>query len=157
MALSINVRQLEQKSELELEGSLAPLELELENVDELIRVSGPVTYDLEAQIMEKAILVEGPVHLTLACECARCLKAFEICLNLDWVCHIPLEGEDKAEVINDVVDLTPYLREDILLAFPQRPLCEKECAGLPDQAAKTSGRGEGAGPSPWAELNKLKF
>jgi|ERR1043166_1154338 uncharacterized protein len=157
MALSINIWQLEQKSEMELRGSLAAQDLGLENVDELIQVAEPIRYDLEAQKMDKAILVEGDVHLTLACECARCLKPFQNHLDLDWVCHLPLEGEDKVEVINDVVDLTPHLCEDILLAFPQRPLCEKECAGLPNQAAKTSGTGDETGSSPWAELNKLKF
>jgi uncharacterized metal-binding protein YceD (DUF177 family) len=63
---------------------------------------------------------------------------------------------------NDCVDLTPYVREDILLAFPQHPLCDPECGGLPDASAgKTSdvgGKGKTeAVSSAWAELNKLKF
>ena len=53
-------------------------------------------------------------------------------LNLDGldaaICRC--EGEDRVAVDNDCVDLTPYLREDILLEFPQHPLCKPECRGL---------------------------
>jgi uncharacterized protein len=73
-----------------------------------------------------------------------------------------LEGEDKVLVSNDCVDLTPYVREDIVLAFPQHPLCEPECRGL--QAASPNGGRASSGEnitgdlSPaWAELNKLKL
>jgi len=60
------------------------------------------------------------------------------------------------------VDLTPFAREDILLEFPQHPLCDPECSGLPNssvgKAKKNSGAGKTeAGSSAWAELNKLKF
>ena len=78
----------------------------------------------------------------------------------EWACHLALEGEEKVAVINDCVDLTPYIREDILLAFPQQPLCETECKGLPilqrNQNKSDVGQESGAA-STWAELNKLKF
>jgi len=62
-------------------------------------------------------------------------------------------------VINDSVDLTPYLREDIFLAFPQHPLCKSDCRGLaasqPDKGRKTTRPEPDA--SPWAALDKLKL
>ena len=51
---------------------------------------------------------------------------------------MPLEGEEKANVINDLVDLTPYLREDIVLAFPQHPLCRPNAAGCKHPKQKGS-------------------
>jgi len=58
------------------------------------------------------------------------------------------------------VDLTPWVREDILLGFPQHPLCRPECDGLKKasvgKARKTAGKDESK-PSAWAELNKLKL
>jgi len=39
---------------------------------------------------------------------------------------LPLEGEEKTPVDNDCVDLTPFAREDMLLEFPQHPVCEPE-------------------------------
>jgi uncharacterized metal-binding protein YceD (DUF177 family) len=70
-----------------------------------------------------------------------------------------LDGDDKALVVNDCVDLTPYLRDDIFLAFPQHPLCSPQCDGLANlQKARLSGGGEPKAGSPvWEQLNKLKL
>jgi uncharacterized protein len=162
MSLLINLRQLE-RGTLRLKGEITPMELELEGLDEIVRVEGPVSYDVTAEIIEKAVLVQGRIGLKLKCECVRCLKEFEYPLGLkDWTCLLALEGEEQVPVANDCVDLTPFLREDILLEFPQHPLCQPECGGLP---GKTTGRNEktrGAGQASkvlpdWAELNKLKL
>jgi uncharacterized metal-binding protein YceD (DUF177 family) len=79
----------------------------------------------------------------------------------EWTLLLPLDGPEKVDLKNDSVDLTPYLREDILLEFPQHPLCEADCAGLPNRLAasskKTAGPGQTPNASAWAELNKLKF
>ena len=162
MALLINLRHLQQKN-LSLRGELPAEDLHLGGVDELLHFPAPLRFDLEVQKMEQNLLVQGQWRLELICECARCLKEFPSSVGDDlWACHIPLEGEEKADIINDCVDLTPYLREDILLAFPQHPLCEKDCQGLPP--AGLSGRGRTSADSQtqktssaWAELNKLKL
>jgi uncharacterized metal-binding protein YceD (DUF177 family) len=65
-------------------------------------------------------------------------------------------------VDNDCVDLTGPIRDDILLAFPQHPLCNPECRGLPTgysgKRRKTTTAGlPQIGSSAWNELNKLKF
>jgi uncharacterized metal-binding protein YceD (DUF177 family) len=99
--------------------------------------------------------------LPLACQCVRCLKAFEYKLELpDWACHIPLLGEEKAPIVSDCVDLTPFLREDILLELPQHPLCKPDCGGLKKpKAGKSKKTSPGVTPdaSAWSELDKLKF
>jgi len=162
MALLINLRHLE-KDDVVLEGELPASQLDVEGVDELIKVEKPLSYQLEAQKIESGILIQGRLSVTLDCECARCLKPFQQKLEFnDWTCHLPLEGEDQVVVQNDCVDLTPYIREDILLGFPQHPLCKPECGGLLKKAdakkKKTGGTGQTKEmSSAWAELNKLKF
>ena len=161
MSLLINLRKLE-KDNLRFEGELPSAELDLEAVDELVRLESPLYYDLEAQKLDKSILVQGSLELELRCECARCLKPFKHRLEMEnWACHLALEGDEKAVVANDSVDLTPYFREDILLELPQHPLCRPECRGLPKKRAgrtKTGRAGQTKeSTSAWAELNKLKF
>ena len=161
MPLLLNLHQLEAKN-LHLAGELPVQELELEQVDDLIHPRQPLCYDLEAQKLTDGILVQGHLKLSLDCECVRCLKPFEILLELErWACHLPLQGEEKVLVVNDSVDLTPWVREDILLAYPQHPLCKPECGGLVKKPAgqlKTpGGRKSKEVSSPWAELNKLKL
>ena len=162
MPLLINLRHLE-SCPVRLAGRVNVSELDIDPHDEVIRVSQPVDYELEVQWVDNGLLLQGHLHLTLDCQCVRCLKPFPYSLKLDhWACHLPLQGEDAVAVDNDCVDLTPFLREDILLAFPQHPLCNTECRGLPrtlmgnPKKASNAGR-VGKGSSAWAELNKLKL
>jgi uncharacterized protein len=160
MPLLVNLRHLE-KNDLKLEGELQAEELDINVGDEMVQLTKPLRYQLEVQKLAEGILARGKVVLPVACECVRCLKAFEHKLELrDWACHIPLEGEEKASIISDCVDLTPFLREDILLELPQHPLCKPDCGGLTKPiAAKSKKTSPGATPdsSAWSELDKLKF
>ena len=156
--LEVNLRHLENDN-VHLHGEVPVEELDLEARDDLIHATKPLHFDLEVQMLEQSLLLQGHVSLTLDCECVRCLKPFSYLVQFDpWTCHIPLEGEDKAAVENDCVDLTPYVREDIFLALPRHPLCQPECNGLTSQAGATgSVATSGSGSDVWAELNKLKL
>jgi uncharacterized protein len=159
MPLLLNLRHLE-RHPLSLKGELTAQEMELETLDDMIQAPHPLAYDLVIEKLEQSVLVRGRLGMALVCQCVRCLKSFTHRIDLrDWTCHIPLHGEEKAAVENDCVDLTPYLREDTLLAFPQRPLCGSGCGGLTyaRQREKEGTAGESPVSSAWAELNKLKL
>ena len=156
--LSINLRHLEEDA-IHLKGELPVEELDLGVADELIRVEKPLRYDLSVELLHDAILATGSLALPLECDCGRCLKKFKTTLKLSgWAVHLPLEGEDKVSVDNDCVDLTPFVREDILLDFPQHPLCRPDCAGLKKTSTATKARAaEKPASAMWAELDKLKL
>ena len=162
MSLLVNLRHLEKKN-VSLKGEMTAEELGIDKADDLIKVPGGVSYDLEVEQIEHNLLAQGKLKLTLECECARCLKPFKKKLDFPhWIGHYPLEGEEKVEVINDCVDLTPHIREDILLAFPQHPVCSAECKGLPKGAAAKLKKARGQGKieeqsSAWSALDKLKL
>jgi uncharacterized protein len=161
MSLVVNLRHLAAKNLL-LQGELSLRELDIDTKDEMLRVALPVWYDLEAQKLEKSVLVRGRLRVTLDCQCVRCLKPFQHRLELEaWTCHLELEGEERVAVDNDCVDLTPHIREDILLELPRHPLCSPECPGVakahigkpkPSSAGQTE-----SSSSAWAALDKLKF
>ena len=161
MPLTINIRHVEAK-DLHLKGQLPAPDLQLDDDDELVRARLPLHYDLTAHQAGRDVLVSGRLEMALDCECARCLKPFGFQLEIPgWLLHLPSDGPEKALVQDDAVDLTPYLREAILLEFPQHPLCHSDCAGLPQRADANSQKKDGSGQMPaasaWAELNKLKF
>lgn len=158
MALLINLRHLE-RDDLTLLGELPVTELDLDIHDEMIRTEKPLRYELAVQKLEDNLLVRGRLVLPLACECVRCLKAFEYELKLpDWTCLVALSGEDKVPIAGDSVDLTPFFREDILLELPQHPLCKPECGGLkkPDPEKRKPSSSSRTELPIWTELNKLK-
>ncbi len=161
MSLKVNLRHLE-SHDVRLKGELPVNDLDIDMQDEVIQLKRPLEYDLEVQRVEQGLLVQGCLRLPLQCQCVRCLRPFEYDLDLkDWAVHLPLQGEERAEVVNDCVDLTPYVREDILLEFPQHPLCKTECRGLPKadlaRFKKGSTAGQSGKPSAWAELDRLKL
>jgi uncharacterized protein len=164
MPVTFNLRHLDDQ-DLPLSGEISPEELEITDLDELVKARHNLVYDLEVQKFETNILVRGRLTLPLDCECVRCLKPFTQTLELaDWQCLLPLEGEDAVPVVNDIVDLTPLIREDMLLNFPQHPLCEEGCEGLKKPAEsfleneKSNRPGVAAEGSPtWAALDKLKL
>ena len=162
MPLLFNTKKLDRVN-VRLSGELPLAELDLDNMDELIHPDRPLRYDLEIQKLDGSFLVRGALELPLRCECVRCLKPFVAVISLkDWSCLLSMDGEDKVLIVNDSVDLTPYVREDIVLAFPQHPLCGAECGGLRQTSAAEKSLSGDPNPSEavtsiWAALDELKF
>jgi len=162
MPLLVNLRHLEAHN-VRLSGELPLEELDVDDRDEMVRANGPLAYELEVQKVEDGLLVQGSLRLPLECKCVRCLKPFPSELEMGaWTRHLPFQGEEAVPVVNDCVDLTAYVREDILLEFPQHPLCEADCRGLPrstvGKSQNSSNTGQfGPGSLAWNELDKLKF
>ena len=158
MSLKINLRHLEEDG-IHLNGELSLAELDLGVNDDLIHAEKPLRYDLNVELLHDAVLATGSLTLPLECECGRCLKKFKTDLKVaDWAVHLPLEGDDKVSVENDCVDLTPFVREDMLLNFPQHPLCKPDCAGLKKKSVVPDAEAvEKPVLDVWAELNKLKI
>lgn len=161
--LVVFLSQLE-RGTVELTGELSPADLELPMDDELLHLNHPVQYNLDVEVVGEGILAKGSVRIPIDCDCARCLKPFVYTLDFeDWACHLSLEGEDKVVVDGDAVDLTPQLREDIVLALPQHPLCDSNCNGLPGAVKKDEGKPSVAqskgekSTSIWDQLDKLKL
>ncbi|MDR1191052.1 MAG: DUF177 domain-containing protein [Verrucomicrobiales bacterium] len=99
---------------LDLHGKLAPEPYDLS-------VSGgeqwsPLTYRLRAEILgETELLVRGSVSAALTVPCARCLEPITLTVTVpDFTASVPFTTEEA-------IDLTPLLREDILLNLPMAP------------------------------------
>ena len=160
MNLTVNLRTLAQQNAV-LRGELSPADLDLDLKDEIVQVRSPLHHDLEVELLPDALLVRGRLQVTVDCECVRCLQPFKYDLVLDpYTLHLPFTGEEAVTLDNDNADLTPFLREDMLLELPQHPLCKPDCAGVKTVAGRP-GRRTGAKTeakaSAWAELNKLKL
>lgn len=161
MPLAVNLTHLA-RGELALKDELPAAELDLGLRDPAVRAGPSLRYDLVVERFDEALLARGWLELPLDCVCVRCLREFRRTVRLaDWTCHAPLEGEEALPVTGDCVDLTPRVREDILLEIPQHPVCKPECEGLvqpPRSGSKSSGRPDNSLPaSAWSELDRLKF
>jgi len=159
MSLQVNLRLLD-KEELHLDGDVPASELAPDFHDELMRLSHPVEYELDVQKQSAGLLVTGTLRTHVDCECSRCLKAFLLPVHVEGFSLLaPLEGEDALPLDGDFADLTPAVREDILLALPTNPLCSVDCRGLePKARAREPKVRDQAGPNTaWSALDKLKL
>lgn len=119
--MKINVKRIPVDGE-RLAGSEPGTIMELADAD--VGFEAPVEYDLLAQIQGHALLVTGRLRTKATMRCSRCLRTFAQPVAVaQFVAHQELAGED-------FVDLTPQIREDILLELPQRALCRPDCKGL---------------------------
>ena len=161
MPVTVNLRQLEKRKELRMEGDVPAADYAADFKDELIRLENPMHYALEVQHQGDSILVTGSVATEASCECARCLRPFPFPVSVENLAAlVPLTGEEAPPRDGDFADLTPLLREDIYLGLPANPLCRPDCRGLPQMAVARDSRLGGSksdGPSPWAALDRIKL
>jgi uncharacterized metal-binding protein YceD (DUF177 family) len=90
----------------------------LDLVDEGIRPAGPVEYSLDVGLSESGLFATGQIAMDVELECVSCLKKFVYPLRVD---DFAVQVESKGPV---QVDLTPWVREDILLVLPAHPHCD---------------------------------
>ena len=119
------------------------------------RCAGALRYDLEAGISEGALWVKGELAQPMELRCVRCLETFPFEIQVkDFAVHTELAGPE-------MVDLTPFMREDILLNLPAYPHCDREGGRVcPVPVAIMTGDDAQvleARPPNWSALDKLKI
>jgi len=86
---------------------------------------GSVQYDLHAQCVGKELIVTGSVGVDASFTCARCAVEFPKRVeDHSFFC------EKEVENLHETLDLTDEVRETIILAFPNYPICGESCRGL---------------------------
>jgi uncharacterized protein len=108
---------------------------------ELIRVpaGAPIALTLRMESVSEGVLVTGGVQAELTGECGRCLREIGETLDVEFqelyaYAHSTTdETADEDEVgrmQGDLIDLEPALRDSVVLALPNNPLCREDCPGL---------------------------
>jgi uncharacterized protein len=153
---------------LSLSGDLTGEELGLTDTDVSIR--GTLAVGLDLRAIERTLYVTGVVEGTAVRQCVRCLKDFDdplaFSLRVAYEREVkatnavakrddprrrkaaaPSEGEaeepndDLYYFTGDHLELTPMLREQLILASPMHPLCSEECRGLCARCGKDLNEG----------------
>lgn len=93
--------------------------------DALSEAASPIRYDLHAQYVSHELIVTGTVGADIRFSCSRCADKFAVRLeDHSFFC------EKEVLDVHQTVDLTDEVRETIILAFPNYPLCGDSCRGL---------------------------
>lgn len=119
--MKIDVRNIPPEGLLK-EENILPEELEPET--EIAALAGPVS--VKARVFRIGDILDATVNISAVLEfrCSRCLSPYSVPLERAFRCDHRIEkGEEEA-------DLTPYIRDELMLDYPIKPLCKDSCKGL---------------------------
>ncbi|MFA4853790.1 MAG: DUF177 domain-containing protein [Candidatus Omnitrophota bacterium] len=105
-----------------LEEGIDPGELDLET--ELIKFGSPLKLKARAWRITNALSVDLNIKAKFHVVCSRCLKEFDWDWNKDAQLNYPLDNSIT------FIDLNPEIREEVMLDYPIKPLCDLNCKGL---------------------------
>lgn len=157
MNLKIDPRGIPSEG-LHVEGQL-PVTIFALSEDDPARPVSPLDYQLTVMRDENDLIVHGHLGATFELTCGRCAERFQTRVELQtYGLDVEIENEDP-------IDLTIYLREDILLALPTYPRCEtgnvtlRECPAEGKFSPETEPLGteldEVADRNVWGTLDQL--
>ena len=149
--MKIHLRQIPAQG-LHLEGDeecpLSTLE------PEELQSTGPLHYKVDAGISEGALWVTGSLVQPVKLRCVRCLESFPFEIEVkDFTVHTELSGPEE-------IDLSPFMREDVLLNLPPHPHCDREGGRICRAPVTHRAEESEAGPKPptdWSALDELKI
>jgi len=148
--MKVHLRQIQGDGQhLEGEEECAIPDLEAANV----KCTGPLRYSLDLGMSEGSLWVTGHLAQPVELKCVRCLEPFGFDIEVPaFSIHHELTGPE-------VIDLAPYVREDILLNLLAHPHCECEGGRKCPAAATTTAPAEtdGKRKPDWSALDKLKL
>lgn len=139
---------------------------------ELIRV--PVGSDLSLALrlesVSEGVLVSARATAALTGECGRCLRDISDTLDVTFqelyayehsTTDETAEEDEVGRLQGDLIDLEPDLRDAVVLALPNHPLCREDCPGLcPECGARwdelPADHSHTQVDARWAALNQLK-
>ncbi len=122
--LKIDVARLDREGE-QFTGEIAAAALDLGSGEGFVEPASDVAYDLRVERIGSELLVRGSAAMEVDCVCSRCAESFRMRVAEPGIVAVyPLAGE------TDFVDLTPELREVMILSFPRYPVCRETCRGL---------------------------
>jgi uncharacterized protein len=116
-----------------------------------IRCTDRLHYNIDLGIAGGALWARGSLSQPVELRCVSCLEKFVHEIRVPgFAVHMELEGPET-------VDLTPLMREDLLLNLPAHPRCDRDgnhvCKAKRSEIAKQDADRK----SDWSALDKLKF
>jgi uncharacterized protein len=98
-----------------------------------------VDLDLRLEAVAEGVLVSGTAAAVAVGQCSRCLidltepviaKIRELYAYPESTTAATTDDDELPRLVDDLVDLEPLVRDEVVLALPMAPLCRPDCPGL---------------------------
>ena len=100
---------------------------------------GQLDLDLRLESVAEGVLVSGTASGRAVGECGRCLgeAVVDVTAEIRELYAYPesttaatTDDDEIPRLVDDLIDLEPLVRDEVVLALPLVPLCRPDCAGL---------------------------
>lgn len=104
-----------------------------------VPVGSELILDLRLESVAEGVLVSGTASAAASGQCSRCLTDLQLPVSArlqelyaypDSTTAATTDEDEIPRLQDDLIDLTPLVRDEIVLALPLAPLCRPDCAGL---------------------------
>lgn len=131
--MKIDINQIPAEG-LFLTEDIGPADWDLET--DIVKFLGSVKIKGEVTRITNAVTVDLEANGVMRMNCSRCLKEFEVNFQK------PLKLNYIANKSEPIIDLTPDIREEIILGYPIKPLCSLDCKGICPKCGKNLNEGK---------------
>ena len=131
--MKIDIRKLPEGEAVLLEESKKPEELDLELTG--IKPASMIRVKAEAIKFSNTLDVRINMTARASAQCWRCLSDLEINIDKNFRLDYPITPQDT------IIDLSDDLRQEIILDYPLKPLCNPDCPGLCVKCGKNLNEG----------------
>jgi uncharacterized protein len=107
---------------LTLEGAIDAAALDLDT--DMIFVKDPVSVEAQITLITNTVTAEVSIRTSIHALCSRCLCDFAREMKKKFRLTYIVNKPDQE------IDMTPDIREEIILDYPIKPLCQEGCKGL---------------------------
>ena len=146
--MKVHLKQIPTEG-LHLEGDEECPILELET--EGIRCVGPLHYSIDLGVTGGALWASGSLSQAVELWCVACLEKFVHEIQVPaFAIHAELRGPET-------VDLTPFIREDLLLNLPVHPHCDRDAGRICKPKQIENSEEDIKRKSDWSALDQLKL
>jgi DUF177 domain-containing protein len=116
-----------------------------------IRCVGPLHYRFDLGVTSGALWASGSLSQAVELRCVACLENFVHEIQVPaFAIHIELRGPET-------VDLTPFMREDLLLNLPAHPHCDRDAGRVCKPKQIETSEQDTKRESDWSALDQLKL
>jgi uncharacterized metal-binding protein YceD (DUF177 family) len=116
-----------------------------------IHCAGRLRYNIDVGIAGGALWARGSLSQPVKLRCVSCLEDFVYDIRVPaFAVHTELHGPET-------VDLTPFIREDVLLNLPAHPRCDRDGNRVCKPKQPESAEQDTKRKLDWSALDKLKI
>ncbi len=132
--MKIELRQLSDYQDVVFQFEENPSALDLETAG--IRMDEPVKVKAIVSKIEDSLNLKVSLRAKALGQCSRCLNDIVLPITKDFRLNIAIDKSDTS------VDINEDIRQEIILEYPDKPLCKDSCLGLCPHCGRNLNEGD---------------